>query len=74
MPLAGVGLGLVGLTAQFSLMLVAVAASGLGVAAYHPVAARLARQVSGGSARSMSWFIAGGNLGLALAPSRRRRS
>lgn len=69
MLLAGAGIGVLGLTDSFGATLGAAAVSGLGVAAYHPVAARLARRVGGGTARSMSWFIAGGNIGLALAPA-----
>lgn len=68
MLLAGAGIGLLGLTSSFGATLAAAAVSGIGVAAYHPVAASLARGV-GSTARSMSWFIAGGNIGLALAPA-----
>ncbi len=42
--------------------------SGIGVAAYHPEAARVARQASRGSHTAMSWFSLGGNLGFATAP------
>jgi MFS transporter, FSR family, fosmidomycin resistance protein len=68
MLLAGAGIGLLGLTSSFSATLAAAAVSGIGVAAYHPITASLARGI-GSTARSMSWFIAGGNIGLALAPA-----
>ena len=51
---------------SYPLSWLAVALSGLGVAAYHPEAARMARAVSGGSHVGMSWFSLGGNVGFAL--------
>ncbi len=45
-----------------------MAVSGVGVAAYHPESARVARLVSEGSHSSMGWFSLGGNLGFAAAP------
>lgn len=42
--------------------------SGIGVAAYHPEAARAARAAAGGSNTAMGWFSLGGNLGFAAAP------
>lgn len=65
---AGLGIGLLGLTQDYRTALAMAAISGLGVAAYHPVAAKLARQIGGARAQPMSWFIAGGNVGLLLAP------
>lgn len=65
---AGAGVALVGLHDSYVTALVAVAISGLGVAAFHPEAARLARSVTGGSHVGMSWFSLGGNVGFALAP------
>lgn len=65
---AGGGLAVVGLTNTYAWAVAAVVVSGLGVAGYHPEAARLARRIGGGRARAMSWFIVGGNLGLVLAP------
>lgn len=65
---AGVGIGLCGLTDVYALTWMAVALSGLGVAAYHPEAARMARVATGGSHIGMSWFSLGGNIGWALAP------
>ncbi|WP_338118491.1 MFS transporter, partial [Streptomyces coryli] len=65
---AGVGVGLAGLSATYALTWLAIALSGLGVAAYHPEAARAARAAAGGSAGAMSWFVVGGNLGYAVGP------
>jgi FSR family fosmidomycin resistance protein-like MFS transporter len=68
MVTAGLGVALCGVTDSYVLTWLAVALSGLGVAAYHPEAARLARAASGGSHLAMSWFSLGGNIGFALAP------
>ena len=65
---AGLGIALSGLSQSYPLTLVFVAIAGLGVAAYHPESARLARIVSQGGHRSMAWFSTGGNIGFALAP------
>lgn len=66
--LGGLGIALSGLTGSYGLTLVFVAVSGVGVAAYHPESARVARLVSGGSHSAMGWFSVGGNLGFAAAP------
>ncbi|WP_238164389.1 MFS transporter [Kribbella pittospori] len=68
MTTAGLGIALVGVGETYLLSWLAAALSGLGVAAYHPEAARMARAVSGGSHVGMSWFSVGGNVGFALAP------
>ncbi|MCI2422415.1 MFS transporter [Saccharopolyspora sp. K220] len=68
MTTAGLGVALCGVGDSYALTWLAVALSGLGVAAYHPEAARLARAASGGSHVAMSWFSLGGNIGFALAP------
>lgn len=68
MTLAGVGIGLSGLSDSYVLTWLAIALSGLGVAAYHPEAARLARRVAQDSHVGMSWFAVGGNVGFALGP------
>ncbi|WP_327303161.1 MFS transporter [Streptomyces sp. NBC_01298] len=65
---AGLGVALVGLDAGYAATLAAVALSGLGVAAYHPAAARLVRTVGGPGHGAMSWFALGGNIGFACAP------
>ncbi|MEV0736437.1 MFS transporter [Streptomyces sp. NPDC050549] len=66
--LGGLGIALSGLTGSYALTLLSVAVSGVGVAAYHPESARVARLVSGGSHSAMGWFSVGGNLGFAAAP------
>ncbi|MGO1057095.1 MFS transporter [Crossiella sp. CA198] len=66
--LAGLGIAVAGLVEGYPLTFAAVALSGLGVAAYHPEAARLARAVTGGDPVGMSTFSVGGNIGFALAP------
>ncbi|WP_081747089.1 MFS transporter [Arthrobacter sp. H5] len=60
-PLAGVG-------ESYWWTWSAIAISGLGVAAYHPAAAKAARAAAGPSAQGMSWFALGGNVGIALGP------
>ncbi|MEU6371088.1 MFS transporter [Streptomyces sp. NPDC046931] len=66
--LGGAGIALSGLSGSYGLTLVFVAISGIGVAAYHPESARVARLASQGSHSAMSWFSLGGNIGFALAP------
>ncbi|WP_371750051.1 MFS transporter [Streptomyces sp. NBC_01283] len=66
--LGGVGIALSGVSGSYALTLFFVAVSGVGVAAYHPESARVARLVAGGSHRGMGWFSLGGNLGFAVAP------
>lgn len=65
---AAAGIALAGLPTQYALTWLAVALSGLGVAAYHPESARAVRVVGGGSAQVMSWFALGGNVGFAIGP------
>jgi FSR family fosmidomycin resistance protein-like MFS transporter len=65
---AGAGVALSGVTGSYGLTLTVVAVSGIGVAAYHPEAARAARDAAGGSHTAMGWFSLGGNVGFALAP------
>src|SRR5699024_8428537 len=66
MLLAAVGVGLAGLMPNYALTWLVIAASGLGIAAFHPEAARAARQAAGRSNRAMSIFALGGNAGYAL--------
>lgn len=68
MSLAGIGVGLSGLSSSYRLTWLAIALSGLGVAAFHPEAARSARVASGGRQTAMSWFGFGGNIGLTIGP------
>lgn len=66
MLLAGVGAALAGLMPSYALTWLVVALSGLGIAAFHPEAARCARQAAGHSNTAMSVFALGGNAGYAL--------
>jgi FSR family fosmidomycin resistance protein-like MFS transporter len=66
--LAGVGIAMSGVVDSYAVTLAVVAVSGVGVAAYHPESARVARVAGGGSHSAMGWFSLGGNLGFALAP------
>nr|WP_246220706.1 MFS transporter [Phytoactinopolyspora mesophila] len=66
--LGGLGIALSGLSGSYPMTLAFVALSGIGVAAYHPESARLARMASTGDHAAMGWFALGGNLGFAAAP------
>lgn len=67
--LAGAGISLVGVAPGYPLILACIVVSGLGVAAFHPEAARFANYVSGSRrATGMSFFSVGGNAGFALGP------
>jgi MFS transporter, FSR family, fosmidomycin resistance protein len=66
---AGLGVALVGVAPTYPLIVAAVLLSGLGVAAFHPEAARIARHAGGERrATAMSVFAVGGNAGYALGP------
>jgi len=64
----GTGVALCGVGGSYTLTLAAVAVSGIGVAAYHPESARVARAASGSGNTGMGWFSLGGNVGFAAAP------
>ncbi|MGW3045739.1 MFS transporter [Kitasatospora sp. NPDC001159] len=69
--LGGAGIALSGVGGSYGLTLSCVALSGVGVAAYHPESARVARSVAQGAGaghRGMAWYSLGGNLGFAAAP------
>ncbi len=63
---AGVGIALSGLSSSYLVTWLVIALSGLGIAAFHPEAARAARQAAGNNNRAMSVFALGGNAGFAL--------
>jgi len=64
---AGLGLAASALAPSYGIALLAIFVSGLGVAAYHPEASRLARALSGTQrGTGMSLFSVGGNVGFAL--------
>lgn len=67
--LAGAGIGFSGWTDNYTFILLMVAVSGVGVAAFHPEAAKLANRLSQGSkATGLSIFAVGGNAGFAFGP------
>lgn len=67
--LASVGLALAGLAGGYAVLIAAIVASGLGVAAFHPEAARVANHLAGSrKATGVAWFSVGGNLGFAAGP------
>ena len=66
---AGLGLSLTPLPDTYGVLLLLVAISGLGVAAYHPEGYKTASFFTGPNlATGMSVFSVGGNLGMALGP------
>jgi MFS transporter, FSR family, fosmidomycin resistance protein len=67
--LAGGGVALVGFMPTLPLMWIGALISGIGVASFHPEAARFANYVAGEKkATGMRWFAAGGNVGFAIGP------
>jgi FSR family fosmidomycin resistance protein-like MFS transporter len=68
--LAGLGVAATGLAPTYALALASAAASGIGVAAFHPEAARQIYVGSGQRrATAMSLFAVGGSLGFAVGPA-----
>ena len=63
---AATGVASVGLSSSYLVTWLVIALSGLGIAAFHPEAARAARLAAGNSNRAMSVFALGGNAGFAL--------
>jgi FSR family fosmidomycin resistance protein-like MFS transporter len=67
--LAGVGIALAAAAPSYWLVIVLVAVSGVGVAAFHPEGSKFAAYASGTRrASGMSVFSLGGNIGYALGP------
>lgn len=68
--LAGGGMALTGFTENFALLCMAVIVSGIGIAMFHPQAARLVHKASGADSKgkSISIFSFGGNLGFTCGP------
>lgn len=67
--LAGLGVAFSGIAGNFSLILAAVALSGIGVSAFHPEGAKLANRLAQeNKALGLSIFAIGGNAGFALGP------
>ncbi|SUD47951.1 Fosmidomycin resistance protein [Nocardia otitidiscaviarum] len=65
---SGCGTALSGIAGSYALTLTFVAVSGIGVAAYHPESARVARIISAGRHTAMGWYSLGGTIGFAAAP------
>lgn len=66
---AGLGLGISGFCESYQLLLVLAIITGIGVAAYHPEAARLVNFAAGKNKNTaMSIFGVGGNMGFAIGP------
>jgi FSR family fosmidomycin resistance protein-like MFS transporter len=66
MSTAAIGVALAGISPTYVITWLVIALSGLGIAAFHPEAARAARQAAGDSNSGMSVFALGGNVGFAL--------
>jgi FSR family fosmidomycin resistance protein-like MFS transporter len=65
----GIFMGLVGIVPSYWALLLVIACTGLGTAAFHPVASMVVAQASQAQRGfGMSFFSAGGNLGSALGP------
>jgi len=66
---AALGLSLAGLAGGYVGLMACIVGSGLGVAAFHPEAARVTNRLSGGRpATGLAWFMVGGNAGFAVGP------
>ena len=66
---AAAGLAASGLAGGYVGVLACIVGSGLGIAAFHPEAARVANQISAGRpATGLAWFMVGGHAGFALGP------
>lgn len=63
---AASGIAVAGIAGEYLVVWIALAVSGLGIAAFHPEAARVARFASGDSTSAMSVFALGGNVGYAV--------
>ncbi|MFH0788028.1 MAG: MFS transporter [Pseudomonadota bacterium] len=67
--MAGLGVGLSGLSSSYGVLILLVVSGGLGVAAFHPEGFKTAHFFIGQKkASGMSVFAVGGNLGFALGP------
>jgi FSR family fosmidomycin resistance protein-like MFS transporter len=67
--LACAGTALTGIAPTYATIALCAALAGIGVAAFHPEAARYANYVAGDrKAAGMRWFALGGNVGFALGP------
>jgi FSR family fosmidomycin resistance protein-like MFS transporter len=63
------GLAAAGLAGGYAGLLACIVGSGLGIAAFHPEAARVANRIAGeNKASGLAWFMVGGNAGFAAGP------
>lgn len=68
--LAGLGVAGIGFAPTYHLIFACALVSGLGVAMFHPEAARFANLAAGTrKASGMRWFAVGGNIGFAAGPA-----
>jgi FSR family fosmidomycin resistance protein-like MFS transporter len=68
--LAGGGIAAIGFMPTYALIFICALISGLGVAMFHPEAARFANLASGTKkASGMRWFAVGGNIGFSIGPA-----
>ncbi len=66
---AALGLALAGVAGGYPGVLACIVGSGLGVAAFHPEAARVVNRISADRpATGLAWFMVGGNAGFAVGP------
>lgn len=66
---AAAGLALAGVAGGYLGVLACIVGSGLGVAAFHPEAARVTNRISAERpATGLAWFMVGGNAGFAVGP------
>ena len=69
LAMACLGLGATGLAPAYPLLILAAVVCGVGVAAFHPVAARMVNRLAGDKkAGAMSIFGVGGTMGFTLGP------
>jgi FSR family fosmidomycin resistance protein-like MFS transporter len=66
--MAALCVGLVGLAPSYPWLLVCLFLAGIGIGAYHPQGALLARRAAGGRSLAMAGFTVGGSIGFGLAP------
>ncbi|MGI9539927.1 MAG: MFS transporter [Miltoncostaeaceae bacterium] len=67
--LAAIGFALSGVAGSYAGVMALIVVSGVGVAAFHPEAARVSNQIAGHQkATGLAWFMVGGNAGFAAGP------
>ena len=67
--LAAIGFALSGVGGSYLGVIALIVVSGVGVAAFHPEAARVSNQIAGDQkATGLAWFMVGGNAGFAAGP------